>query len=87
MVRHGSTLRAMAQPEVVEVDAVKGWMYDCPTRYQSTNSIPSLMLACVARMNSFSSIFMVLLKSAIGGMVASPTPTVPISSDSISSMS
>ncbi len=32
-------------------------MYECPSRVQSTNSMPSLMLACVARMNSFSSIF------------------------------
>ena len=48
--------------------------------------MPSLKVACVARMNSFSSIFIVRLKSLIGGIVASPTPTVPISSDSTSSI-
>src|SRR5689334_7812127 len=48
--------------------------------------MPSLKLACVARMKSFSSIFIERLKSLIGGMVASPTPTVPISSDSMSSI-
>ena len=36
------------------------------------------------RRNSFSSTPIIALKLRIGGMVASPTPTVPISSDSIS---
>src|SRR4051812_9615183 len=61
-------------------------MYEWPFSYQSTNSMPSLKLACVARMNSFSSIFIERLKSLMGGIVASPTPTMPISSDSTSSM-
>src|SRR5262245_13552158 len=41
---------------------------------------------CVARMNSASSIFRPRLNCRIDGMVASPTPTVPISSDSTRSM-
>ena len=42
------------------------------------------MVAFVSRKNSFSSIPITLLRVMIGGIVASPTPTVPISSDSIS---
>jgi hypothetical protein len=48
--------------------------------------MPSLKLPCVRRMNSASSMPSMALKVWIGGMVASPTPTVPISSDSISTM-
>jgi hypothetical protein len=51
------------------------------------NSMPSLKVARVARMNSRSSIPSMALKVRIGGMVASPTPTVPICSDSISTTS
>ena len=49
--------------------------------------MPSLNVACVSRMNSFSSICSIVLNSAIIGIVASPTPIVPISSDSTSVMS
>jgi len=59
-------------------------MYACPFSYQSTNSIPSLKVPCVWRRNSSSSIFSSLLKSWIAGIVASPTPTMPISEDSTS---
>src|SRR5215510_12191491 len=49
--------------------------------------MPSLNVAAVARMNSCSSICSSLWKTRIGGMVASPTPMVPISSDSMSVIS
>ena len=49
-----------------------------------TNSMPSLKVAWVCRTNSFSSSSSMALNTMMGGMVASPTPTVPISSDSIS---
>src|SRR6185436_4599103 len=44
--------------------------------------MPSLNEPWVRRMKSFSSMPRRALKRLIGGMVASPTPTVPISSDS-----
>ncbi len=59
-------------------------MYRSPTAPQPTNSIPSLNVPCVADMNACSSIPTAALKSSRDGMVASPTPTVPIESDSIS---
>src|SRR5436305_398087 len=46
--------------------------------------MPSLNVPLVARMNSSSSICSSLLNSWMIGMVASPTPTMPISSDSTS---
>ena len=46
--------------------------------------MPSLMVPCVWRRKSSSSMRSRLLNSAMGGMVASPTPTMPISSDSTS---
>ena len=49
---------------------------------QSTNSMPSLNVPCVWRTKSFSSRPSSRLKTEIMGMVASPTPTLPISSDS-----
>ena len=49
---------------------------------QPTNSMPSLKLACVWRTKSSSSMPSVLLNRRICGIVASPTPTMPISSDS-----
>jgi hypothetical protein len=49
--------------------------------------MPSLKVACVARIKSRSSISRKRWKVRIVGIVASPTPTVPISSDSISTMS
>src|SRR5580693_5957228 len=52
-------------------------------RVQSLNSIPSLKVALVLRMRSFSSIPSARMNSMIGGIVASPTPIVPICSDSI----
>jgi hypothetical protein len=78
------------QPELMKGDAV-----DIDAKFaelmevavtgmpQSWNSMPSLKLACVARTNSRSSMPSTLLKNCSGGIVASPTPTVPISSDSI----
>src|SRR6185436_16737746 len=48
--------------------------------------MPSLNEPWVRRMKSFSSSPSRALKRRIGGMVASPTPTVPISSDSTSRM-
>src|SRR5690349_7932660 len=59
-------------------------MYSCPFSHQLTNSMPSLNVPCVCRRKSFSSIFSSLLNSAIAGIVASPTPTMPISDDSTS---
>src|SRR5262245_8765066 len=56
-------------------------------RAQFSNRMPSLKVAAVARMNSCSSSPTSLLNTRIGGTVDSPTPTVPISSDSISVMS
>jgi hypothetical protein len=44
--------------------------------------MPSFRVARVSRMNSASSSPIRLLKSRIGGTVASPTPTMPMSSDS-----
>src|SRR5512134_3076431 len=46
------------------------------------NSMPSLKVALVALMNSCSSRPSMRLKLMMSGMVASPTPIVPISSDS-----
>src|SRR6185312_6407727 len=43
----------------------------------------SLNVACVLRRKSFSSTPSMALNCRIGGTVASPTPTVPISGDSI----
>src|SRR5688572_19380541 len=48
--------------------------------------MPSLYEPRVRRMNSNSSRPSILLKCLMGGIVASPTPTMPISSDSISVM-
>src|SRR5262245_31748856 len=48
--------------------------------------MPSLKVPCVCRRNSSSSIFRSLLNCAIAGMVASPTPTMPISEDSTTVM-
>ena len=53
-------------------------------RPQSTNWMPSLNVPCVFLTNSISSISSMLLKIFRCGTVASPTPTMPISSDSIS---
>src|ERR1700691_2292508 len=44
--------------------------------------MPSLMVPRVLRRNSSSSIPRALLNSRIGGMVASPTPMMPMSADS-----
>src|SRR3546814_16097280 len=49
-------------------------------------SMPSLNVPCDARSTSFSSRPRNALTSRICGMVASPTPTMPISSDSIKRM-
>src|ERR1700688_1412678 len=59
-------------------------MYRSPSRAQSRNSMPSLMVACVFLRKSSSSSARIRLKPRIGGIVASPTPTVPMSGDSIS---
>src|SRR5688500_11339856 len=59
-------------------------MYLSPLRPQSMNSMPSLKVALVAFMNSRSSRPSIRLKTRMSGMVASPTPIVPISSDSTS---
>src|SRR5215207_5444957 len=61
-------------------------MYTCPFSYQSTNSMPSLKVPCVWRRNSSSSMRTSLLNSWIAGIVASPTPTMPICEDSTSVM-
>jgi hypothetical protein len=49
--------------------------------------MPSLNVALVRWTNSFSSSPSNWLNCRIGGMVASPTPTVPIASDSTSAIS
>ena len=46
--------------------------------------MPSLKVACVARMNSASLMPSSRLKLTSGGIVDSPTPIVPIASDSTS---
>src|SRR5262245_56132722 len=46
--------------------------------------MPSLNVPCVARRNSSSSMPRMRLKETMCGIVASPTPTMPISSDSTS---
>src|SRR5689334_15506321 len=61
-------------------------MYDWPFCHQSTNSMPSLNVPCVCRRKSSSSIFTMRLNPAIAGIVASPTPTMPISDDSTTVM-
>src|ERR1700741_2602439 len=53
-------------------------------RPQSTNWMPSLKVARTARTNSTSSMRSESLKARRCGTVASPTPTVPMSSDSMS---
>src|SRR6187399_140197 len=63
---------------------LNGWMYASPLRPQSMNSMPSLKVALVAFMNSCSLRPSMRLKLMTSGMVASPTPIVPISSDSTS---
>src|ERR1700722_16884468 len=55
-------------------------------KVQLRNSIPSLIVPCVSRMNSFSSSSSKWLNRIIPGIVASPTPTVRISSDSTTVM-
>src|SRR5712672_534138 len=57
-------------------------MYRSPIALQFTNSMPSLNVPRVARRNSASSMPRMWLKLTICGIVASPTPTMPISSDS-----
>src|SRR5690348_7675069 len=52
-------------------------------RAQSTNSMPSLKVPLTVRTNSVSSICSNWLNAFRCGTVASPTPTVPICSDSI----
>src|SRR6185312_8980563 len=52
-------------------------------RAQSTNSMPSLKVPLTVRTNSASSICSNWLNNFRCGTVASPTPTVPICSDSI----
>src|SRR5260221_6811244 len=59
-------------------------MYRSPIAPQFTNSMPSLNVPRVARRNSASSMPRMWLKLTICGIVASPTPTMPISSDSTS---
>jgi hypothetical protein len=49
--------------------------------------MPSLKVPLLAAKNSSSLMPSMLLNAISGGMVASPTPTVPISSDSTSVMS
>src|SRR6478735_8796938 len=51
-------------------------------RFQSLNWMPSLKVPCTLRMNSISSICSRLLKAFRCGTVASPTPTMPMASDS-----
>jgi hypothetical protein len=51
---------------------------------QSRNSMPSLNVALDFLMTSFSSMPSTRMNSMIGGIVASPTPIVPICSDSTS---
>src|SRR6187551_2452941 len=63
---------------------LNGWMYASPLRPQSMNSMPSLKVALVAFMNSCSLRPSMRLKLMMSGIVASPTPIVPISSDSTS---
>src|SRR5687767_11892565 len=53
-------------------------------RPQSTNWMPSLNVPLTARTNSTSSICRLWLNARRCGTVASPTPTVPMSSDSMS---
>src|SRR5262245_10219978 len=48
--------------------------------------MPSLNVPCVCRRNSSSSMRTSLLNNWIAGIVASPTPTIPISEDSTSVM-
>src|SRR5471032_77567 len=62
----------------------KPCMYLSPSLPQSTNSMPSLKVALVSRMNSSSLMPSTRLNALIIGIVDSPTPTVEISSDSIS---
>src|SRR5688572_5939224 len=62
----------------------KPWMYRSPARAQSTNWMPSLNVPRTARTNSTSSMRSESLNARRCGTVASPTPTVPMSSDSIS---
>src|SRR4029079_13006469 len=64
-----------------------GWRYVWPRRVQSRNSMASLNVAYVLRTKSYSSRSSMRLKMRICGMVDSPTPIVPISSDSTSTIS
>ena len=63
-----------------------GCQYDSPIRRQSVNLMPSLYVACVWRTKSPSLMLRKRSRSMIGGMVASPTPTVPMSGDSITAI-
>jgi hypothetical protein len=64
-----------------------GWKKRSPGRSQFSNEMDSLKVAAVARMNSRSSIPIRWWKVRRGGAVDSPTPIVPICSDSTSVMS
>src|SRR6185437_17010776 len=59
------------------------WRYESPKRPQSLSCTPSLYVPWVKRIRSSSSMPRNALMCWICGIVASPTPTVPISADSI----
>src|SRR6187397_1344895 len=64
-----------------------GWMYWSPMRAQFSNQMPTLNVAAHSVMKLRSSMPNNLWKATMGGTVDSPTPMVPISSDSTSVMS
>ena len=68
---------------IVRPKTPKGCIYASPIFPQLINSMPSLNVPCVSLSISSALTPSNLLNSTIGGIVASPTPTVPISSDSI----
>src|ERR1700691_4112564 len=57
-----------------------------PARGATVNLMPSLYVACVCLTKSLSLILRNRSRSTRGGMVASPTPTLPISGDSMTVM-
>src|SRR5690606_15935890 len=62
-------------------------LHDALPICQFSNEMPSLMVPCTAAMNSCSLMPSIWWKLRKVGTVASPTPTVPITSDSTSTMS
>src|SRR6185312_7239215 len=73
-------------PSMTSPKSPKKWKWTLPGRAQSRNSTPSLKVPWVLARKSRSSMPRRPLSARMTGTVASPTPTMPMSSDSTSSI-